>query len=203
MYLRRTFITENCIKDINTRLAKAWTANDSCRSYGSQTWNKTQFFQSSGRGDTATRTLTKRMEKKLDGNYARMQRAVLNKSLRQHPTIQELYGHLQPITKTIQVRPTRHAGPCWRNKDKLTSDVFLWTPSNGQVKVGWPARTYIQQLYADTVCSLEDIPEAMDDRDGWRERVWEIRAGSATWWRWRTLTWRYTNLHDYPTSSLI
>ena len=51
-----------------------------------------------------TRTLTKRMEKKLDGNYTIMLRAILNKSWRQHPTKQQLYGHLPPITKTIQVR---------------------------------------------------------------------------------------------------
>ena len=31
-------------------------------------------------------TLTKRMEKKLDSNYARMLRAILYKSWRQHPT---------------------------------------------------------------------------------------------------------------------
>ena len=33
-------------------------------------------------------------------------------------------------------------------------------------KAGRPARTYIQQLYADTGCSPEDLPEAMDDRRG-------------------------------------
>ena len=33
-----------------------------------------------------TWTLTKRLEKKLDGNYSRMLRAILNKSWRQHPT---------------------------------------------------------------------------------------------------------------------
>ena len=57
-------------------------------------------------------TLTKRLEKKLDGNYTRMFRAILNKSWRQHPTRHQLYGHLPPITKTIQVRRTRHAGLC-------------------------------------------------------------------------------------------
>ena len=35
------------------------------------------------------------MEKKLDGNYKRMLRAILNKSYRQHPTKQLLYGHLR------------------------------------------------------------------------------------------------------------
>ena len=39
-----------------------------------------------------------------------------------------------------------------------------------------PARTYIQQLCQDTGCSPEDLPEAMNDREKWRERVRDIRA---------------------------
>ena len=35
-------------------------------------------------------------------------------------------------------------------------------------------------LCADTGCSLEDLPEAMDDREGWREKVREISADGAT-----------------------
>ena len=66
-----------------------------------------------------TWTLTKRLEKKLDGNYTRMLQAILNKFWQQHPTRYQLYGHLPPITKTIQVRRTRLAGHCWRNKDEL------------------------------------------------------------------------------------
>ena len=31
--------------------------------------------------------------------------------------------------------------------------------------IGQPARTYQQQLSMDTGCSLEDLPEVMDDRD--------------------------------------
>ena len=112
-----------------------------------------------------TWTLTKRLEKKLDGNYTRMLRAILNKSWRQHPTRNQLYGHLPPITKTIQVRRTRHAGHNWRNKDDLISDVLLWTPIYGRAKAGRPAGTYIQQLCEDTECSPEDMSEAMNDRE--------------------------------------
>ena len=72
-----------------------------------------------------TWTLTKWLEKKLDGNYTRMLQAILNKSWRQHPTRHQLYGHLPPITKTIQIRRTRHAGHCWRSRDELISDVLL------------------------------------------------------------------------------
>ena len=131
-----------------------------------------------------TWTLTKRLEKKLDGNYTRMLRAELNKSWRQHPMRHQLYGHLPRITKTIQVRWTRHAGHCWRSKDELISDVLLWTPTYGCAKAGRPARTYIQQLCEDTGCNPDDLPEAMNDREKWRGRVRDIRAGGMTWWWW-------------------
>ena len=73
-------------------------------------------------------TLTKRLEKKLDGNYIRMLRAISNKSWRQHPTRHQLYGHLPPITKTIQVWRTSHAGHCWRSRGELISDVLPMDP---------------------------------------------------------------------------
>ena len=85
-----------------------------------------------------TWTLTKRIEEKLDGNYTRMLRAILNNSWRQHPTKHQLYGQ----------------------------------------------QTYIQQLCEDTECSPEDQPEAMNNREKWRERVRDIRAGGMTWWWW-------------------
>ena len=122
-------------KDIETRLAKAWTAIN----WLSIIWKsdltdkmKRSFFQAAVTSillyGCTTWTLTKRLEKKLDGNYTRMLRAILNKSWRQHPTRHQLYGHLLPITKTIQVRRARHAGHCWRSRDELISDVLLWTP---------------------------------------------------------------------------
>ncbi len=49
-----------------------------------------------------TWTLTKRLEKKLDGNYTRMLRAILNKSWRQHPTRHQLYGHLPWTSQTCR-----------------------------------------------------------------------------------------------------
>ena len=131
-----------------------------------------------------TWTLTKRLEKKLDGNYTRIFRAILNKSWQQQPTRHQLYGHLPPTTKTIQARRTRRAGRCWRSKDVVISDVILWTPAYGQAKAGRPARTYIQQLCEDTGCNPEDLPEAMNDREKRRERVWEICANGTTWWWW-------------------
>ena len=131
-----------------------------------------------------TWTLTKRLEKKLDDNNTRMLRAILNRSWQQHPTRRQLYRHLPPITKTIQARWTRHAGHCWRSRDEIVSDVLLWTPAYGQSKAGRPARTFIQQLCDDTGCNPEDLPEAMNGRETWRERVRDIRASRTSWWWW-------------------
>ena len=47
----------------------------------------------------------------------------------------------------------------------------------GRAKAGRPARTNIQQLCEDTGCSPEDMPEPMDDKEKWLERVRDIRAG--------------------------
>ena len=137
-------------KDIDTRLTRAWTAIDILLviwKSGLTDKMKRSFFQATIVSillyGCTTWMLTKQLEKKLDGNYTRMLRAILNKSWGQHPTKHQLYGHLPPITKTIQVRRTRHAGHCLKSRDELISDVLLWTPSYGRAKAGRPARTYI------------------------------------------------------------
>ena len=122
---------ESTEKDIETRLAKAWTAINRL----SIIWKsdltdkmKRSFFQAAVTSillyGCTTWTLTKRLEKKLDGNYTRMLHAILNKFWRQHPTRHQLYGHLPPIMKTIQVRRARHAGHCSRSRDELITDVL-------------------------------------------------------------------------------
>ena len=169
------------------QLTKAWTATNRL----SVIWKsdltdkmKRSFFQAVTVSillyGCTTWTLTKRLEKKLDSNYSRMLRAILNKFWRQHPTKQQLYGHLPPITKTIQVWRTRQAGHCKRSRDELISDVLLWTPSHGWAKAGRSARTCIQQLCEDTGCSPGDLLEVMNDREGWWKRVRDICADGTT-----------------------
>ena len=120
-----------------------------------------------------TWTLTKRMEKKLDGYYTRMLRAILNKSWRQHPTKQQLYGHLQPMKKTIKVRRTRHAGHCWRCRDELISDVLLWSPHMAGQK-------QLEPTYRSSV-RIRDV--ALRTCQKWQARIRDIRAGGMTrWW---------------------
>ena len=121
------------------------------RLYGTQTWAiKWSAVSSKQRScwywymDALHECWLNGWRKKLDGDYTRMLLAILNMSWRQHPKKQQVYGHLPPITKTIQVRRTRHAGHCWRSRDELVSYVLLWTPSYGRAKAGRPTRTYIQ-----------------------------------------------------------
>ena len=115
---------------INTWLTKAWTAIY----WLSVVWKsdlteeiKCSFFQAAVASillyGCTTWTLTKRIEKKLDGNNTRMPRA--NMSWRQHSTKKKLYGHRPPITRTVKVRRPRHAGNNRRNRDELISDVLL------------------------------------------------------------------------------
>ena len=98
--------TTSTEKDINTRLAKAWTAiNRLSVIWKSDLTDKMKrcFFQAVVVSillyGCTTWTLTKWMEKKLDGNNTRMLRAILNKSWRQHPTKQQLCGHLRKLSK--------------------------------------------------------------------------------------------------------
>ena len=169
-YLRRSIsFTEN---DIEMRLAKAWTAFDSLWIiWKSDLFDKIKhnFFQAVVISillyGCTTWTLTKHIEKKLDENCKRMLWTMLSKSKNQHPTKQQLYSHLPPISKTIYIRQKRHVKQCWRSKDKLISDILLWSPPHGCASVRQLIRTYLQQFCMDTGCSLEDLPEVMDDRD--------------------------------------
>ena len=92
--------------DINTWLAKSWTAIDS----QSVIWKsdltdkiKRSFFQAAVVSillyGYTTWTLTKRIVKKLDSNCTRMLRVILYESRRQYPTKQQQYSHLPPSRK--------------------------------------------------------------------------------------------------------
>ena len=117
-------------KDIDTRLTKAWTAIDKL----SIIWKsdltdkmKCSFFQA-----TVVSILpygcTTWYANKTAGEEARRQLHKNAASNIEQVLAATSYGHLPSITKTIQVRRTRHAGHCWRSRDELISDVLLWTP---------------------------------------------------------------------------
>ena len=132
-----------------------------------------------------TWTLTKRLKKKLDGNYTRMLRAILNQVLattpHETPTIWPIASPSRKLYKLEEPDTQDTAGEA---RTKLISDLLLWTPAYGQAKAERPARTYIQQLCEDTGWNPENLPKATNDREKWRERVRDIRVGGTTWWWW-------------------
>ena len=168
--------TEN---DINMQQAKAWTAINRLSiiwKSGLSDKIKRNFFQAAVASILLYRfttwTLTKHIEKRLDGNCTRVLWTIWNKSWKQHPTKLQLYGHLPPISRAIQIRRTRYAGHCWRYKDEL-----IRTSSHRHASAGQPTRIYRQHLCTDK----EDLLETMEDRDEWRERLRELRASSTSW----------------------
>ena len=112
---------------------------------------------------------TKRIEKKLDENWTKMPRAIMNKSWMQHTMKQQLYGHLPPFFETVPVRRTRLAEHCKRSKNEPLSDVLPWTPTHGRASIDRPARTYVKQLCAETGCSLKTY------RERWMIKAWRER----------------------------
>ena len=98
-------------KNIDTRLTKAWTAIDKLSSI----W-KSDLTDKRKRSFLQAAVWMHYLDaNKIAGGEARQQLhknvgAILNNSWRQHPTRHQLYGHVTPITKTVQVRRIRHAG---------------------------------------------------------------------------------------------
>ena len=75
-------------------------------------------------------TLTKRVGEKLDGNYARMLCAVLDKSLKPIPPKQQMYGHLLPLLQIVLVRRTKYTVHYRKNKELFLRKIFSYGIQN-------------------------------------------------------------------------
>ena len=129
-------------KDIDTRLTKAWTAIDRL----SIIWKsdltdkmKRSFFQAAVVSillyGCTTWTLTKRLERRLDGKYTRMLRAVLNKlatTPHETPTIRTLAPHHENYTSsTNQTRRTLLGKQGRAHKRCTPVDPHTWMCKSG------------------------------------------------------------------------
>ena len=123
--------------------------------YGSETW-----------------TLTKTMEKQINGCYTRMLRMAMNVSGNDHITNEELYGSLKPIATKIQERRMRLAGHCIRHTEEIANKLILWEPLEGTRNRGVQSTTYIDTLLRDAgVESTSELRSLMEDRNEWRHIV--------------------------------
>ena len=117
--------------DVNIHLAKAWTTIGTLSiisKFNLSDKIKTDFFYdvivSLLLYGCTIWTLTKRIEKNVNVTYTKMLRALLNKYWKQHPTKQQLYGHLPLISNPIQIRRTRDTGYCCRSEDELIGTIY-------------------------------------------------------------------------------
>ena len=170
-------------KDVKSRIGKAWGALNKLSSIwksNAKKCLKRNFFRATVETvllySSTTWTLTEKLEKKLDGTYTRMLRAIFNKSWRDHPTNVELYGNIPPISKLIRERRVRFAGHCLRSEEEIVSKVLLWKSNRGKTNVGRPTKTYVDQLKVDVDLGIEDMTNAMKDRTVWKRIVEEARA---------------------------
>ena len=117
-----------------------------------------------------TWTLTKRLEKKLDGNYtSNIEQVPGDTTPHETPTIRPLAFHQEKI---LQVRRTWHAGHCWRSKGRARKWCTPMGPSHmaKQKQDDQPELTYSSYVMTQDR-NPEDLPGAMNDREKWRKMV--------------------------------
>lgn len=135
---------------VNLKLQTFQTLVQPILLYGSETW-----------------TMTKVMEKSLDGHYTNLLKRVQNLNWRNHPNLAEIYNGLPRISSVLTSRRMRFAGHCFRAKEEIISDLLLWSPT-GQVRSR--KLTFIETLKRETGLELNEIKTAMLDRGVWKER---------------------------------
>ena len=156
----KTIWKSNIKKKIKERLFLATV--ESVLLYNSETW-----------------TMTKTMEKRLDGCYTRMLRMAFNVSWKDKLTNEELYGGLPKVSSKVASRRMKLAGHCIRHPEEEASKLVLWEPTKGKRNVGKQAVSYIDNLKKDTgMESPQEIRTAMKDKEGWRRRSNLVRAGA-------------------------
>ena len=102
--------------------------------YGSETWS-----------------VTKKLEKSVNGCYTRMLRTALNERWQQHMNNQELYESLPRMTETIRsrrLRLARHSARHNEDNEESVSKVLLWEPQHCHPNRGRPRTTYIDTIKA-------------------------------------------------------
>ena len=105
----------------------------------------------------ANKTPWKKARQELPKNSVCCFEQILEAASYKKATVWQLTSH----HTNYPVRQAIHARHCWRSKDELISDVFLWTPTHGHTSIDWPAKTCIYELSANARSCLEDLPCVM------------------------------------------
>ena len=113
-------------------------------------------------------TLTKSLEKQLNGCYTRLLRMVFNVHWKEHVTNEELHGTMMKVTEKIQERRMRFAGHNIRQAGTPLSKLMLWESTHGRASRGRPALSYVEVLKSDAgVTDTEELTACMKERAEW------------------------------------
>ena len=175
--------TQSSATDISVRKALAWSACHRLRKVWSSSLRrqlKERLFIATVESvllyGSETWTLTKTMDKQINGCYTRMLRMAMNVRGIDHITNEVLYGSLTPIATKIQERRMRLAGHCIRHTEEIANKIILWEPLEGTRNRGAQSTTYIDSLLNDAgVDNTSELRSLMEDRDEWRRVV--VSAG--------------------------
>ena len=117
-------------KDFTTRKGKAWTACNVINKILSSNLDnvfKLKFFKAVVEPihlyGYETWTLSKKLEKSLDGTYTRLLMRVQNISWKTLPY--QTSTNLPPVSRLVQARRVRFAGHCFRAEHEVISDLLL------------------------------------------------------------------------------
>lgn len=94
----------------------------------------------------AARTVTKALEKGIDGCYTRMLRMALGVSWNQKLTNEHLYKELPPVTSKVTYIRLKLAGHFIRQTELSASSIVLWELTKRKARVRRPSMTYIGSL---------------------------------------------------------
>ena len=142
-------------KDFLARKGQAWKACNKLLKVwqsGISTTTKVSFFRACVESillyGSETWTMKKELLDRLDGTYTRLLMCVKNISWKNHPTKEQIYGELPPISTTVARRRAIFAGHCYRCKDQAISDILLWRlPQSSR---GTRPHTYPDTISRDT-----------------------------------------------------
>ena len=162
-------------KDLNTRKAQAWSAIHSLE----KVWKadipdqlKIKIFKMTVQSillySCESWSLTKSMEKSLDGTYTKMLRHVRNVK-GQRITNRALYGNLKRISDEVRYRRLKLAGHVARGNQPVTL-TLLWEPELKR-KRGRPQKTLKMILEEDTGLSSQELKRLMMNRERWRSFI--------------------------------
>ena len=177
---------ESTEKDFEIRKALAWSSCHKLKKIWNSTLSrriKVKLFIATVESvllyGCAAWTVTKTLEKRINGCYTRMLRMALGVSWKQKLTNEQLYQELPPVISKVTDRRLKLAGHCIRHPELSASSLVLWEPTKGKARVGKPNITYIDNLRSDLgVEEVKEIRTAMNNRVKWRGLSRLVRAGA-------------------------